>query len=545
MNKTNKYIAIALVVTFLLELTACGIGEKATRIAGTARKTAISAKDAVVDWYNGIDFERFRAGWDAAVDWMGSAYSAAVNSAFLQTDYIQGVSNAINDFKASMNSAYGSARGVAQEAGFAAEKWVSGTFNIDAAAKGSEYRAETVGSHALGSVDVATNYGEEASLKYYQSGAASAKAQAETLIKAYTDYARGKTDPMSLQEYMDSHGYDYETQSKLLPLYDGQTRIIPTDQLPEAQAYLKGRITKLSKIPGPEAEQLTATYQQTLDNLKDRLVAPDGTSSKPVTYEEMQAIAELSQDGSFKPEDFGLTVSQVIPPKYVLKEVVGTGVEVGLMKAVFTIGPDVFSIISHVVETGKLDMNAVKDTGVEGVIAMSEGFVEGSVSRIVIEACQEGLLGETLKSASPNIVGAIVFLTIEAVISGYSLAKGEITPEDYGNLMADRIMITALAIPATTAILAVLPGTKLFMLVGCLAGGMIACGGYALAKEAVLEFVDGGGFEAIIPVGLADAITSVKAEVAGLNIEDQMSNLKEFAVSTAKTGYITIKSAFS
>ena len=37
---------------------------------------------------------------------------------------------------------------------------------------------------------------------------------------------------------------------------------------------------------------------------------------------EMQAIAELSQDGTFKPEDFKLTVSQVIPQKYVLKDLI-------------------------------------------------------------------------------------------------------------------------------------------------------------------------------------------------------------------------------
>ena len=545
MTILKKCCSGLLVIVLLLEFTACGVGETAKQIAGSTKDKAVSIKDTVADWYKEIDFNRFRTGWDAAVDWMGSAYSAASNSAFLQTDYIQGVSNAINDLKVSMNSAYGSARGTAQEAGFAAEKWVSGTFNIDAAAKESGFSAETVGSHTLGSVDISTNYGEEASLKYYQSGSASAKAQAETLIEAYRNYARGKTNPMSLQEYMDSHGYDYETQSKLLPLYDGQTRIIPANQLSEAKAFLEGRITTLSSNPGPEAEQLTATYQQTLDSLKDRLTAPDGTSSKPVTYEEMQAIAELSQDGSFRPEDFGLTVSQVIPPKYVLKEVVGTGLEVGLMRAIFTIGPDVFSIVSHVVETGEFDIDELKDIGVEGVIALSEGFVEGAVSRIVIEACQEGLLGEALKSASPNIVGAIVFLTIEAVIFGYSLATGEISPEDYGNLMADRIMITAIAIPVTTAILAVLPGTKLFMLAGCLAGGMIACGGYSFAKEAILEFVDGGGFEAIIPVGLADGIEGVRTAVGELNIHDQLSNLQAFTVSTATSGLITIKKVFS
>ena len=541
----KRVSALLIAIAMLFQLTACGIGEKASSIASSAGDTLSSAKDSVETWYDGIDFTKFKAGWDAAVDWMGAAYSAAANSAFLQTDYIQSVAGAINDLETSINSAYGSARGIAQEAGFAAEKWTAGTFNIDAAAKGSAARAEVVGSHEFGSVDVATNYGEEASLKYYKSGAASGKAQAKTLVEAYTEYARGNPDAKSMSEYMDSNGYDYETQSGLLPLYDGQTRIIPTDQLPEAKAYLEGRITKLSPIPGREAEQLTATYQQTLDNLKDRLTAPDGTSSKPATYEEMQAIAELSQDGSFKPEDFGMTVSQVIPPKYVVKEVVGTGLEVGLMKAVFTIGPDVYSIIAEAVKNGDIDKDKLKDTGVAGAIAMSEGFVEGSVSRIVIAACEEGLLGEALKSASPNVVGALVFLTIEAAISGYSLAKGEITADDYGNLMADRVIITALAMPASMAIMSVLPGTKLFTLVGCLAGGMIACGEYTLAKDAVLEFVDGGGFEAIVPVGVASSLGIVSEKVSTMNLAGQLSNLKNYAVSTANNGYITIKSAFS
>lgn len=537
MKTMKKTTALLLVAAMLFQLTACGIVEKAKNFADSAKDNAISAKDAVVEWYKGIDLTKFKDGWDAAIDWMGSAYTAAITS-----EYIQNVGNAINDFKVDMNSAYGSARSVAQEAGFAAEKWMADTFNIDAAARGSSNKANVVGSHDLGSVDVTTNYGEDASVKYYHSANGSARAQAETLIKAYTDYARRAKNPMSLQEYMDSHGYDYETQSKLLPLYDGQTRIIPTDQIEEATAYLQGRIKKLSTIEGAEAEQLTATYRQTLDNLKDRLIAPDGTSSKQVTYEEMQAVAELSQNGEFSPEDFGFTVSQVITPKYVLKLAAGTGLEVGLLKTVFTIGPDVFSIISEAVKSGDLDEAKLQDTGVAGAIAMSQGFVEGSVCRVVVTACQEGLFGEALKSASPNVVGALVVLTIDAAIYGYSLATGEITAEDYGNLMADHILFTALAIPVTTAILTVLPATKLFMLAGCIAGGMVACGGYTLAKEAVLEFADGGGFEAIIPVGVADSINSAKEAVSALNLSEQLSNLKDFAVTTVNSGYIRIKS---
>jgi len=520
------------------------ISSAASDAWNTTKEKAGELKKSVVNWYNNIDFSKFKAGWDAATDWMGAAYSAASFEAFMQTDYIQGVSNAINDLGASINSAKGSVRGIAQEAGFAAEKWHAGTFNIDAAARGSSYKASVVGSNELGSADVATYYGEQASLKYYQSGNASAKAQATTIMKKYTEYASGKSDPISLEEYMDMNGYDPNTQSSLLPLYDGQTRIIPSNQISEATKYLQGKIDKLSPPPGADPEY-SASYQQTLDNLRDRLTAPDGTSSKPATYEEMQAIAQLSQKGEFRPEDFGLTVSQVIPAKYILKQAMGTGLEVGAMKTLFTIGPDVYAIISEAIRTGNIDQSKIKDTGIEGIISMSEGFVEGSLSRIVIQACQEGLLGEALKNASPNVVGSIVFLTIEAVISGYSLAKGEITPEEYGNMMADRIMITVLAMPVSAAILWFLPGAKLFTLIGCLAGGMIASGGYTLAKEAVLEFVDGGGFEAIIPVGIADKIETVKDKVANMNWSGQLSNLKEYAVSTASNGYITIKSVFS
>lgn len=531
---SRRLFSLLLAFVLLFQLSACGFAQKAKEAVSS---TTSKAANAISDWYKGIDLQKFKDGWDSAIGFVGTAYSATMSS-----ELVSNVGSAINDLKISMNSAYGSARGVAQEAGYAAEKWAAGTFNIDSAAKGSSYQAEVVGSTELGSVDVSTNYGENASLKYYQSANGSAQAQAESLIAAYRNYANSSSKPVSLQEYLDSHGYDAQTQDALLAsIYEGQSRIIPTDQLSEAAAYLQGRITKLSAIDGDVASARTKAYQETLSNLKDRLHAPDGTESKPATYEEMQAMAELSQNGEFKPEDFGITVSQVITPKYVMKQAVGTGLEVGLLKTVFTVGPDLVSILVEAVKNGDLDEKALEETGVEGAIAMSEGFVEGSVSRVVVTLCKEGVLGTSLKNASPNVIGAIVFLTIEAMISGYSLAKGNITAEEYGCLMADKTLITALAIPTTALMLSVLPGTKLFLLIGCFAGGVIASTGYTIGKEAVMEFADGGGFEAIVPVGLATPLSSLKATVANLNLSDQLSNLKDFAVSTASDGYFKVK----
>ena len=108
--------------------------------------------------------------------------------------------------------------------------------------------------------------------------------------------------------------------------YAGQTRIIPSDQLESAKQYLQGKIDRVPE--GAYASEQIANYEETLMNLKDRLEAPDGTKSRPLTKAEAQAISELSLEGEFKPEDFGVTVSSAICPKYIFKEAMGTGLEV-------------------------------------------------------------------------------------------------------------------------------------------------------------------------------------------------------------------------
>lgn len=537
----KRLIAILLAVIVMFQFTSCGtFSEVVNKTGDAAEKT----KNAVVAWYNKIDLSCFENGWNTAKEYMGNAYSAVVTS-----KYVESVGEAINNLKLDMNNAYGSARGIAQEAGFAAEKWVADTFNIDSAVRNSKYKAQVEGSNKLGSADVSTNYGENASLKYYKTGTGNAQAQAKSLIEAYRNYKNSSNNSISLQDYMDKNGYDVNSQSDLMAsIYNGQTRIIPTNHLSEAADYLKGRITKLSSIDGDVASARTQAYQETLAKLKDRLRAPDETESKPVTYEEMQAIAELSQKGEFKPEDYNISLSQVITPKYVMKQAVGTGLEAGLLRAVFTVGPDLISILVNRVKTGNLDDETLKNIGIEGVIATSEGFVEGSVSSMVVNLCKQGVFGESLKGASPNVVAAFVFLIIEALISGYSLAKGEITSEEYGCLMADKILITALAIPVTIMLTAILPASKVCVLIGCFAGGVIASVGYTIVKGITLEFIDGGGFEAIIPEDLAGKVSktieSAKTAVASLNMSEHFSNLQDFVVSTANDGFVILKGVF-
>jgi|GEM_PF-2200585 len=532
----KKCISLVLVFTIGFNGVSCdkmkSVGETAKSYASAAGDAIISAKDSVVDWFSNIDFSRFKDGWDKAKSFVGTRYTAVVSS-----EYISNVSAEIANLKTDINMSMGSLRTKASEAGFVAEKWVTDTFNIDAAAKGSNNRAYRLDSNGLGSVDVETTYEENASLKYYQTAQGSANAQATKIVKSYYEYCRGKESPMTLREYLDTQGFDCsELEALYKSLYEGQTRIIPSDQIAEAKAYLQGKADSVLTD--------SQVYKETLDHLKDRLESPDGVKSRPLSYEEAQAITELAIAGEFSPEQFNIKLSNVLSPKYVLKQAIGTGLTMATLGTVLSIGPDLFSVIVEAIKTNGIDEKKLEKIGIGAAISGAEGFVEGSMSHIMTTLCQGGVFGEALTQASPTIVATMTIVAIECVINAYSLAIGDMTIDEYGNNMAENVCISLLAIPTTALLLAALPSLKLVMLAGGIAGSMIACVGYTIAKEIVLDIVDGGGFEAFLPPEVADALSVAKSTISSINIVDSLSAVGDTILSTAEDGFIWIKSKF-
>ena len=543
MKKTvKKILVLVLVMSMIIGVTGCaGIKDAAKETMSTISSTASNVKDSVVNWYKQIDFSAFKRGWDHAVDFVSSTYGAAVGS-----EFVQDVSVAINNFKVDINQAYGSARGVAQEAGFAAEKWAADTFNIDAAVRGSKESASVVGSTGLGSVDVSTTYGEEASLKYYNSANSSADEQARVILDKYAEYKSKSNNPKSLEEYLTERGYDPSNQNELMAsIYAGQTRIIPSDQLENAIAFLKGQIEELDLAGTALTDAQAANYRETLEHLRDRLQAPDGTESTPATYEEMQAVAELAKEGEFKPEDFGISVTQLITPKYIVKRAIGAGISTALINAVLTIGPDIYSILSEAYKTGEFNEDELKEVGVEGLIAGSEGFVEGSVSCALVTMCKAGKFGAQFKDVSPNVIGILTVITIDAIRYGYSLSKGQITATDFSNLMAEEIVIAACGCATGTLLQTLLPMIPFAYLAGSFAGSICASIGYSMLKEVVLEIKDCEGFPAVVSAGILNTLSVAKDKIASLGIKEMLSDCKDLIVSTVDDGYIRVQAALA
>ena len=520
--------------------------EKGKKVVEKGKEAAKKGKDAVGEkgkqisdkvkgWYSNIDKEAFKRGWERASDITSSDMAVNVGK-----KYVDSVSKAIEKFGTDINASKGSARGVAQEAGFIAEKWHADTFNIDSAAGSSTSIATVPGSNKLGSPDIDTNFGNDVSLKYYNSASESAKAQATTIIKKYSEYKASTDNPLSLQEYLNKNGYDKADQELLEGIYKGQTRIIPSDQYDDAVKFLEGRIKNLSKQKVKTSTSLSGTYQETLEKLSDRLKDPKGTQSRPAAKAEMEAVAELAMKGDFKPEDFGFTLSQVITPKYIVKQAINTGEKTAAMKIALTLGPELYLTIAKAIETGQVEKTDFEKMGVDAIIAGSEGFVEGSVSSAILVACKAEKFGAQYTDVSPDVVGALTVIAIDSIRYGYALSRGEITGLQFSDLMAEEIVSSAGSISAGAGIALLFGGSQIAMLAGCMAGGMLASIGYNVGKQAVLEIRDAGGFAAVVPVDTLPGILVDNDVVASLKWNKASTLLKGMQISTLADGKIAI-----
>ena len=525
------------------------VSDKAKDVAETGKNAAKKGKEAAAEkakaaakkvngWYTSIDKKEFKRGWDHAVDVATS--SAAAN---MGNKYVYNVSLAVEVLRNDINASMGSGRGIAQEAGFVAEKWAVDTFNIDAIRSGSSSRAYRPASNEWASADIETNFDTEASLKYYKTAEDSANAQAKTVIERYREYKAKSNNPKSFKEYMDEKGYDPDSQDDLLKsIYDGQERIIPADQLDEATAYIEGRIDKLSTQPGDVSAAKAKAYQETLDGLRDRLQDPKGVESKPLTAKQLQALTELAEEGKFDPTDprWGFALSQIITPKYIVKQAVNTGKKTAALNIAIKLGPEVYDIILEGIETGEINEEDFKRLGADALTAGSEGFLEGSISSAILTMCKAGRFGPQLVNVSPDLVGAMTVIVIDSIRYGYALSNGDITPMQYGDLMAEELVTSAGAMAAGAGLTLLFGNYLILTMAGCMAGGMLATMGYKAGKHTVLEIRDAGGFAAVVPLDTVKGTLVDTKEVTSLKIKNAPTAIKGLYLNTLQEGKIRI-----
>ena len=357
------------------------------------------------------------------------AYVAATQGGDIAT-YVDSVEHEIQKLLNDINSFEGSAKGIEYLKGDVAEFWHADTFNIDAAVNKSAHHMNVPRSTELGSVDVESTFDQsEYSLKYYKSGEESAKAQAQS-VRQGTHGRRGST-----------------TDS----LYVDQYRIIPSDQMAEAEEFLKRKIAEES-VRRPDQVQ---RYQEALDLLRDRVKDNAGNESIPLSEEESRMLAQLAKDGGATEDVFGIEAAKREMMKQTAQDICKAGLTAATISLVLKTAPEVFSAIEQLIKDGQVDKGQFKTIGTSALTGGTEGFIRGSVSATIM-AC----LKHQKIDANPAVVGAITVIAFDTMKNAYLVSTGEKTRQELAYELAKEIYVSTCALIAGGVVqgsLAILP----------------------------------------------------------------------------------------
>ena len=396
--------------------------------------------------------------------------AGALFGADIATEFGTGTVNYVEELNAledSINAFKGYQTSSAQLKGDVAEFWHAGTFNTNAALNNSANRAVVNRSNEFASVDVSLKSGESFSLKYDASGVDSAKQQAASVFQRFKEYqSHGGKD--SFDQFLSKRNY---TDESVLndPIYSGQFRVIPRDQMEEATRWLSQKIAKESVIRPDQVKR----YQDTLDMLKDKLSDSNGTESIPLSKEEAQKLAELAKKGEFRAEDFGLTSQE----EMIVKEALKDGLTAAAISMILKAAPEIYKAIDYLIKTGELDADQFKRIGFAAVSGAGEGFIRGTVAAAISYCCRSGMLGEGMKNVAPGVIGVAVALTMNTMKNAFMVAIGKKTRNELSYELIRDMFVSGGAL--TGSLLGKVGGAAVGGVIGTYIGGPA---GVAVAK---------------------------------------------------------------
>lgn len=383
--------------------------------------------DSVLDGYS--YFEKNIGSYMAAS--MGDAYVGRVN------DEIQTLIDDLNAFEGFKTKA-GALKGDI------AEFWHSDTFNIDAVVKDFRSRTYVDRSHDFASADITSNFGKEFGLKYYKNGTESAKQQAKSIFERFKEYqAQGGKD--SLDVFLEKRGLNDIDMLLSDPIYSGQIRVIPKDQLREAKAYLSRKINEEMKKRPEQVKR----YEETLDMLTDKLKDDKGTESVALTKSEAEKLAALAKEGKVSKEEIsqlGISTEELIKYEYVLRQAFKAGLTSATISLVLSVAPVIYSSIIQLIKDGELDENQFKKLGFSALTGSGEGFLRGSISAAITTACKAGLWGDSLKIIDPSIVGVVTVLVMDTMKNSFKVVTGEMNRSELATELIKEMYVSTVSL---------------------------------------------------------------------------------------------------
>ena len=334
---------------------------------------------------------------------------------------------------------------VAYAQGFFAEAWHTETFNLDAAVKRMrDLHAHMPKSNALKSADVIVRgpgTDTEVGAKYWSTG------------KNSVDEQKG---------------------------YGDQRRLIPSDQVAEANAYLDRQIEVDAASAKPNRQENAARLREVRDNLTDRIEV-DGVMSKPLGRNESEARTKRARRGEVAVQaDFDVAR---IGTESLRAGAVAAGITIGA-----TVAPRIYDELLYRHRAGEFQDDALKRIFHGTASTAAEAALRASVATAITISARAGALGEAARGVNPTLVGTLTYLAIEAAKDIGKYQRGEITEEQLADgMMRKSVVATAGAYGAAIAQV-VIPIPFLGAMIGATLGSIIASAGYKFLDTAAEVF---------------------------------------------------------
>ena len=375
-------------------------------------------------------------------------------------EYIANINREIDKLEASINQFKGNMRSVGALKGNVAEHWHSGTFNINAAIKGSGNRTFVDESNKFASVDVSTNFGDSYGLKYYKDGIESAKMQAQV------DKSTNQT------------------------IYGGQIRLIPKDQMEEAIKWLERKIAEES-VKRPEQVQ---RYQETLNLLTDKIRSSDGIESIPLSKNESELYAELGKEGAFNARKVGVSTEELVKFKDILNNSMKAGVTAATISVVLKTAPEIYKAIDYLVQNGHVDKEQFKKIGFAAITGAGEGCFRGAIAAVITGACEAGHLGTHLKGTNPVVIGALTVVVMNVVKQSYLVATKKIEIGELVDSFVRDVFMTSGSFMTSSLFKLFIPIPVFSLLLGSFVGSVLGDFVYNATYKTYISFCIDTGF---------------------------------------------------
>ena len=366
-----------------------------------------------------------------------------------------------------------------------AEYFHEGTLNISAkvlrtaAAANAEDTPES--RLIFGGADISTSWGEDYGLKYYDNAYKSAMAQAEPLENFYQKHLKKHPDT-SRSEFLSEKGLDSNTdftQSK----YVGQTLLVPSDQLQDAQESLRRKILELSNnLDNPSRAEYAISYEKTLAALTDHIEGPNGEQSMRLTYEQARDLMRCAKNGTFDPKDFDIDAAILADKTYVLLNSLEAGSYSALLSCALKVAPEIVTIIKDAIQEGEIAVEELNQLGKDALSSSCLGFLRGTLISYISAAAEMGYLGEAIKGLSTSNAfspGLSTLVTLVWTISAQTInyQTGRISKVEYSTNVDRAIFIASASYGAGVGIQTLLPelpflGYMIGSCVGAILGGI-------------------------------------------------------------------------